>query len=172
MIALLRLGLPFVICAFTVIPIAYYAISLREHPEIGFTEFWWKTITVGPWPSGPVWFLWVLLAFDLVACAAVSAVTHLLDSINRLSLHGYDRPAEFFLVLFAVTAVALRSRREFYFGAGRWFEFGPFSVQREPRAALCRAISLSAPASAPRISIAGCWRQTAGWRSVLGLGGR
>ena len=42
---LFRLGLPFVICAFTVIPLAYYAISLRQHPEIGFSEFWWKTIT-------------------------------------------------------------------------------------------------------------------------------
>src|SRR6266536_2489913 len=38
---LLRLGLPFVICAFTVIPIAYYAISLRQHPEIGFAGYWW-----------------------------------------------------------------------------------------------------------------------------------
>ena len=45
---LLRLGLPFVICAFTVIPIAYYAISLRQHPDIGFSEFWWKMVTVGP----------------------------------------------------------------------------------------------------------------------------
>ena len=59
---LLRLALPFVICAFTVIPIAYYAISLRQHPEIGFSEFWWNTITDGPWPSGPLWFLWVLLS--------------------------------------------------------------------------------------------------------------
>ena len=71
---LLRLGLPFVICAFTVIPLAYYAISLRHHPEIGFSEFWWKTITKGPWPSGPIWFLWVLLAFDLVGQPAVPAV--------------------------------------------------------------------------------------------------
>src|SRR6266568_8051804 len=29
---LLRLGLPFAIAALTVIPIAYYAISLRQHP--------------------------------------------------------------------------------------------------------------------------------------------
>src|SRR5262249_43555160 len=54
---LVRLGLPFVICAFTLIPLAYYAISLRHHPEIGFSEYYWKTITVGPWPSGPIWFL-------------------------------------------------------------------------------------------------------------------
>src|SRR3979490_132847 len=39
---LLRLGLPFAIAALTVIPIAYYAISLRQQPEVGFSEFWWK----------------------------------------------------------------------------------------------------------------------------------
>src|ERR1700754_5074610 len=49
---LLRLGLPFVICALIVIPIAYYAISLRQHPALGFSEFWWNMITKGPWPSG------------------------------------------------------------------------------------------------------------------------
>src|SRR5947209_11641918 len=65
---LARLGLPFAVAAFTVIPIAYYAIALRQQPDISFTAFWWKTITVGPWPSGPIWFIWVLLAFDLFAC--------------------------------------------------------------------------------------------------------
>ena len=92
------------ICAFTIIPIAYYAISLRQHPEIGFAEFWWKTITVGPWPSGPVWFLWVLLGFDLVASLLYRLSPNLLDPINRLSLRGHDRPADFFAVMFAVTA--------------------------------------------------------------------
>src|SRR5215472_13317646 len=38
---LTRLGLPFVICAFTLIPLAYYAIELRKHPDVSFTEFWW-----------------------------------------------------------------------------------------------------------------------------------
>src|SRR4051812_36227733 len=61
---LLRLGLPFAIASFTIIPIAYYAIALRQHPELAFSAFWWKTITIGPWPSGPIWFLWVLLSFD------------------------------------------------------------------------------------------------------------
>src|SRR3954453_14170589 len=32
---LLRLGLPFAIAALTVIPVAYYAISLRQHPGTG-----------------------------------------------------------------------------------------------------------------------------------------
>src|SRR6266704_1346475 len=52
---LLRLGLPFAVAAFTVIPIAYYAIQLRQQHDLGFSAFYWKTITVGPWPSGPIW---------------------------------------------------------------------------------------------------------------------
>jgi hypothetical protein len=124
----LRLGVPFVICAFTVIPIAYYAISLRQHPEVGFASFWWKTITVGPWPSGPIWFLWVLFGFDLIACLLYRLSPNLLDPINRLSLRGRLRPAEFFAVMLAVTAAFYIPGRVHY-GAGSWFEFGPFSVQ-------------------------------------------
>src|SRR3954447_21675660 len=45
---LLRLGLPFAIAALTVIPLAYYAIELRQHPTTGFAEFWWKMVTAGP----------------------------------------------------------------------------------------------------------------------------
>src|SRR5207237_8094565 len=102
---LLRLGLPFAIAAFTIIPIAYYAIALRQQPDISFTAFWWKTITVGPWPSGPIWFIWVLFAFDLVASVFYSLSSRLLDPINRLSLRGRDQPAQFFAVLLAVSAV-------------------------------------------------------------------
>ncbi len=123
-----RLGIPFVICAFTVIPIAYYAISLRLSPEIGFSQFWWTTITKGPWPSGPIWFLWVLFAFDLVACLLYTLSPSLLDPINRLSLHGRRRPAEFFAVMLAVSA-AFYVPGLMYFGPSNWFEFGPFSVQ-------------------------------------------
>jgi len=125
---LLRLGLPFVICALTVIPIAYYAISLRQHPDISFASFWWKTVTVGPWPSGPIWFLWVLFGFDVVACLLYTLSPHLLDPINRLSLHGRRRPAVFFAVMLAVTAAFYIPGR-IHFGAGSWFELGPFSVQ-------------------------------------------
>jgi surface polysaccharide O-acyltransferase-like enzyme len=125
---LLRLGLPFAIAAFTIIPIAYYAIALRQHPDLGFSEFWWKTITVGPWPSGPIWFVWVLLTFDLTASLLYRLSPTLLDPINRLSLRGFERPADFFAFLLAVTAVVYVPAR-LYFGPSRWFEFGPFDVQ-------------------------------------------
>jgi peptidoglycan/LPS O-acetylase OafA/YrhL len=125
---LLRLGLPFAIAALTIIPIAYYAIELRQHPDVSFAAFWWKTVTVGPWPSGPIWFVWVLLAFDLTASLLYRLSSQLLDPINHMSLRGYDRPAEFYLFLAAVTAVLYVPAR-LYFGPSKWFEFGPFSVQ-------------------------------------------
>ena len=161
---LLRLGVPFVICAFTVIPLAYYAISLRHNPEIGFSEYWWNMVTKGPWPSGPIWFLWVLFAFDVVACILHRLSPNLLDPINRLSLHGRGRPAVFFAVMLAVTA-AFYVPGLMYFGPSSWFEFGPFSVQHGPRVALLRATSLSASASASANMDRGiAQRPTAGWR--------
>ena len=89
---LLRLGLPFVIAALTIIPIAYYALKLSMREET-FSAFWWKTVTVGPWPSGPIWFIWVLLAFDLTASLLYRCSPTLLDPINRISLKGFERPA-------------------------------------------------------------------------------
>jgi hypothetical protein len=85
-------------------------------------------ITKGPWPSGPIWFLWVLLSFDVVACILYRLSPNMLDPINRLSLHGRRRPAVFFLVMLAVTAAFYIPGR-IHYGAGSWFEFGPFSVQ-------------------------------------------
>jgi surface polysaccharide O-acyltransferase-like enzyme len=125
---LLRLGLPFAIAAFTIIPIAYYAITLRQHPDVGFAAFWWKTITAGPWPSGPIWFVWVLLAFDILASLLYRLSPGLVDPINRLSLRGFERPAEFFLVFVAITALLYIPAR-LYYGPSHWFEFGPFDVQ-------------------------------------------
>jgi hypothetical protein len=125
---LLRLGLPFAIAALTIIPLAYYAIELREHPQVTFAAFWWKTVTVGPWPSGPVWFIWVLLAFDLTTSLLYRVSPTLLEPINRISLKGFARPATFWLFLVATTAVAYVPLLVYY-GQNHWFEFGPFSVQ-------------------------------------------
>ena len=81
-----------------------------------------------PWPSGPVWFVWVLLALDLTAFLFYRFTPLLLDPVNRISLSSHSRPAIFFLFLLLATALLYVPARV-YFGAGRWFEFGPFSIQ-------------------------------------------
>jgi peptidoglycan/LPS O-acetylase OafA/YrhL len=125
---LLRLGLPFAVAAVTLIPLAYYAIALRHNPGLTFSAFWWKTVTVGPWPSGPVWFVWVLFAYDLVATILHRASPNLIDPINRLSERCFNDPAKFFLFLLVVTAIVYVPAL-LYYSPNKWFEFGPFSVQ-------------------------------------------
>jgi peptidoglycan/LPS O-acetylase OafA/YrhL len=125
---LLRLGLPFAVAAVTVIPLAYYALELRENPSASFSAFWWKMVTAGPWPSGPIWFVWVLLAFDLTASLLYRLSPKLVEPINRLSQQSFDQPARFYLFLLAVTVVAYIPAL-IYYTPNHWFEFGPFSVQ-------------------------------------------
>jgi surface polysaccharide O-acyltransferase-like enzyme len=85
-------------------------------------------VTMGPWPSGPLWFLWVLLSFDLTASLLYRLSPRLLDPINRLSVESFEKPLKLFLFLVAVTMLVYVPSR-LYFGVNHWFEFGPFSVQ-------------------------------------------
>lgn len=124
---LLRLGLPFVIGALTIIPLAYYALQPRDSTE-GFGAFWWKTIAEGPWPSGPIWFTWVLLVFGVVAGTVYRTAPHAIDPLNRLSQRGFARPLTFFLMFVAATILVYVPAR-LYFGPSHWFEWGPFAVQ-------------------------------------------
>jgi surface polysaccharide O-acyltransferase-like enzyme len=66
---LLRLGLPFAVAVLTVIPLAYYPSFRMTGATSGFFVFWSEVILSGPWPSGPAWFIGVLLGFDLLAAA-------------------------------------------------------------------------------------------------------
>ena len=125
---LLRLGLPFAVAALTLIPIAYYALALRQTPDLTFSAFWWKTVTVGPWPSGPIWFVWVLLAFDLTASLLYRLSPTLVFPINRIAQQSFAEPVRFWLLLVLVTEIAYIPLL-IHYGTNRWFEFGPFSVQ-------------------------------------------
>jgi peptidoglycan/LPS O-acetylase OafA/YrhL len=123
-----RLGLPFVVCALILMPLAYYAVELREHPDISFASFWWKTITVGPWPSGPAWFVWVLLAFDVLAAVVYRTVPGFVEAVGRLSLASFARPGLFFWTLL-ILSIMVYVPAVLYFGASRWFAVGPVAVQ-------------------------------------------
>ena len=85
-----RLGVPLLISIFVLIPLAYYASFLRYHlpgtTDFNFFHFWWHTLTIGPWPSGQSWFLWVLLAFDIIAVAVWSIAPRILRAFGLLIL--------------------------------------------------------------------------------------
>jgi hypothetical protein len=123
-----RLGLPFIVCALILMPVAYYAVDLRVSGQNSFAEFWWKTVTIGPWPSGPAWFVWVLLALDVIAAIVYRVAPGCVEAIGRLSLASFARPGLFFWALLGASIVVYVPA-VLYFGASRWFAAGPVAIQ-------------------------------------------
>src|ERR1700758_4335461 len=84
-----RLGVPYLVSIFILMPIAYYPTFLRYHlpgtTDFNFFHFWWHTLTIGPWPSGPAWFLWVLLALDAIAAAIWAAAPGAIEVLGRIT---------------------------------------------------------------------------------------
>jgi Acyltransferase family len=124
---LLRLGLPLAICAIVLMPLAYYTIELRQHGST-FTGFWWQMVTKGPWPSGPAWFIGVLLGFDMLAAIVYRAIPGCVEALGELSCASLKRPAYAFWALLVASIVAYIPI-DLYFGPGRWFTWGPFAIQ-------------------------------------------
>src|SRR6202047_2852213 len=90
-----RIGVLYLVSVFVLIPIAYYPSFLRYHlpgtTDFGFLHYWWRTITVGPWPSGPAWFLWVLLAFDAVAALVWSMAPRVIETFGHFIFAARNR---------------------------------------------------------------------------------
>jgi len=124
-----RLGLPFIVCAVFLMPLAYWAVELELHnPNTTFAAFWWRTVTEGPWNTGPAWFVWVLLALDVLAALAYFALSGWVEAIGKLSLESFGRPALFFWALL-IASIVVYLPPVLYFTASRWFVLGPFAVQ-------------------------------------------
>jgi hypothetical protein len=126
-----RLGVPFLLSIFVLMPIAYYPTFLRYHlpgtTDFNFLHFWWHTLTIGPWPSGPAWFLWVLLALDAIAALIWTIAPKVIEALGRLTFSMRDRPMTSF-VAFMAFSVAIYLPMHLGFGDGAWLEPGGYPV--------------------------------------------
>src|SRR3979411_957818 len=97
-----RLGVPFLISVFVLMPIAYYPTFLRYHlpgtTDFSFLHFWRNIFVVGPWPSGPAWFLWVLLALDAAAAAVWLIAPGVIRTLSRIVYGLRGRPITVFVI--------------------------------------------------------------------------
>src|ERR1700730_7980957 len=126
-----RLGVPFLISIFVLMPIAYYPTFLRYHlpgtTDFNFLHFWWHTLTVGPWPSGPAWFLWVLLALDVMAAALWFAAPRVIQGLGQFIFNLRHRPMKAF-ALFLIVSNAAYLPMHLAFGDISWLELGRFPL--------------------------------------------
>jgi hypothetical protein len=125
----LRLGVPFAV-AVAMLPLAYYPSYLVTGADPGFLAYARAWLSLGFWPSGPAWFIWLLLVFDTVA-AGLWVLRHRWAANTQAVRHVgvFGSPAVFVAMLFVVSALVYIPM-ELAFGADRWLTLGVFSFQR------------------------------------------
>jgi NADH:ubiquinone oxidoreductase subunit 6 (subunit J) len=120
-----RLGLPFLVCAGALAPLAYYPAYLQSHTHDGF---WHEWLGLGNWPAGPAWFLWVLLAFGCLAAALYKLAPRWGDLLGRITQRFSTTPIKFFGALLVASSLVYLPMAAL-FDPTRWVSFGPFFVQ-------------------------------------------
>jgi surface polysaccharide O-acyltransferase-like enzyme len=130
-----RLGIPFLLSIFVLMPIAYYPTFLRYHlpgtTDFNFFHFWGRVFTVGPWPSGPAWFLWVLLAFDALTALLWSVASGAITALGRAIYALRYRPGAAFIA-FLIFSIIVYLPMRLYFGDAAWYEldnYYPLPIQ-------------------------------------------
>jgi hypothetical protein len=156
-----RLGVPFLVSIFVIMPIAYYPGFVRYNPQaadFNFLQFWWHTMAVGPWPSGSAWFLWVLLALNAIAALLWAAVPRSIEALGQRIYALRDRPMTAFLAFLMFTIVIYLPMR-LIFGDSSWLVPGHYPLPIQTSRILLYA----------GYFFAGVGVGTAGWRTgVLG----
>jgi surface polysaccharide O-acyltransferase-like enzyme len=126
-----RLGMPFLISIFVVMPIAYYASFLRYHlpgtTDFNFFHFWWHMLTIGPWPSGSAWFLWVLLALGAIAALLWAAAPRVIGALGQLIYARRGRPMTSFVV-FLIFSIIVYLPMHLNFGDSSWLVPGHYPL--------------------------------------------
>jgi glucans biosynthesis protein C len=125
---IMRIGLPFVVVVLLEMPVALYPSYLQTAARPGLAGYLRHWLALPFWPTGPVWFLWLLL----VGAAAAAVLYELAPAVGEawagLASRAVARPVAGiagFALLSALAYVPLALA----FTPMRWCQWGPFSFQ-------------------------------------------
>ncbi len=124
----LRLGVPFGIGVFALVPLAYFPVYRLAAADPGWPAFWAHYRALPFWPTGPMWFLWFLLLLNLAAAGIGALAPQAKGAVARLSAHAGRRPERFFAGLVIVSALVYLPLAR-VFPPWHWISFGPFEIQ-------------------------------------------
>jgi hypothetical protein len=125
---LLRLGVPFLFGVFLLMPVALYPVYRFTVVDPSLSGFWAHWIALPFWPSGPLWFLWCLLALNCAAALLYSLSPRLSIFLGSMSANAGAHPGRYFIALVSVSALAYIPSAA-VFEPWDWVQFGPFAFQ-------------------------------------------
>jgi glucan biosynthesis protein C len=102
----LRLGLPFVFGILVLIPLALYPAYRVTAIDPSVAAYWDAWLALPFWTNGPLWFLWQLLALNVVVAGLHWLAPNAIASLGRWSAAAQAHFARYFIALLAVSALA------------------------------------------------------------------
>jgi Acyltransferase family len=124
----LRLGLPYAFGIAFVIPASVYPAYRLTAADPSVVAFWHCLLALPFWPNGPLWFLWQLLALNLLAAGLHSVAPNAIPELGRWSGQADKNLGRYFGTLLAASAAAYVPMAV-AFTPWAWSNSGLFAVQ-------------------------------------------
>ena len=128
-----RIGLPLVLVIVFLMPVTYYPTYLVTAADPSVSVYWEHLTALPFWPCGPQWFLWQLLALNVLAAAMHRLAPSWSERLGQVGASARAHPIRFFVALVALSALAYVPLALIN-SPWAWQSYGPFSVQ------LCRPL--------------------------------
>ena len=122
----LRLGVPFALGAYLLMPIGYFAVYRQTALDPSWRAFLSHFTALPFWPAGPLWFLWILLLFNAAAAFLSRFARGMIDRLARVA--AGSSPIRLFAALAILSAAVTLALSGFY-TPWQWIDFGPFAFQ-------------------------------------------
>ena len=124
----LRIGLPLILVVMFLMPITYYPTYLVTAADPSVSAYWQQWLALPFWPCGPQWFLWQLLALNVLAAGLHRFAPAWSENLGRLAASARAHPIRFFAALVSLSALAYVPLALIH-SPWLWANAGPFSVQ-------------------------------------------
>ena len=130
---LLRLGAPILFGVTVLMPVALYPVYRVMAADPNLAGYVHAYLALPFAPCGPLWFLWLLLAFTLAGAALHGFAKGTILRIGDFARYFEERPGRTFTA-WAIICAASYAPLALLFTPWTWSDLGPFAVQ------LCRPL--------------------------------
>jgi glucans biosynthesis protein C len=126
---IVRIGLPCTVIVLLVMPVALYPSYLESAATTpSLADFRQYLGALPLWPVGPMWFLWLLLIWDLTAAGLFQAMHRRRDAVPLASAYARRHPGRFLAGVATASALAYVPLA-LVCGTSPWFQIGPLTFQ-------------------------------------------
>lgn len=124
----LRLGLPYAFGVGILIPLAIYPSYLVTANDPSIADYWHSWLALPYWSNGPLWFVWQLLALNVLAVGLNIVVPGAIPALGRWSAVAGEDPPRYFGILLLASALAYVPLA-IAFTPWAWADTGYFGLQ-------------------------------------------